>query len=383
MLAFFIAGLVLAAFAGLNVLTWRALNAFHPRRRTAILVVTLLGNAFWPGLLLMLAARGSALSRVTRSVLSPPWFSWLIFIILYSAFVALLALLWLPFRKRRKFQEFGSRPSAIFLAILGVATVFGIYDALVPLRVKQVPVQISGLPRELDGYRFALISDLHVGMFSRPSRIRTIVDRASATAPDAILVAGDFIDDDPYFVPKFLAAFENVPPALPVYAVLGNHEIYGAPEKVTSRMRGQSKVRLLVNEGVLLGKGNGTLWLAGISDYAASEKFAPQFRPDVARALRGRPAAALPILLAHQPKGFPDARNAGIPLTLTGHSHGGQFGIRALNWSLAGVFIPYHMGLYREGAHQLFVSTGAGYWVVPFRLGMSPEIAVIELRSAR
>jgi predicted MPP superfamily phosphohydrolase len=219
-------------------------------------------------------------------------------------------------------------------------------------------------------------------MFSRPSRLATIVERTSAEKPDAILVAGDFIDDDPYFVPKFLRAFAAAPAELPVYAVLGNHEIYVNPGGVVAEMRRQSRVRLLVNEGVPLARGGSALWLAGISDYAASENYAREFRPDVSAALRGKPPSAVPILLGHQPKGFGDAKKAEIPLTLSGHSHGGQCGIRALNWSLAGMFIPYHMGLYREGAHQLFVSTGAGYWLVPFRLGISPEIVVMELKAA-
>lgn len=71
-----------------------------------------------------------------------------------------------------------------------------------------------------------------------------------------------------------------------------------------------------------------------------------------------------------------------IPLTLCGHTHGGQFGIRPLGWSLAGVFLKYHMGLYKEGDSQMYVNTGTGYWLVPVRLGMTPEITVVELHGA-
>ena len=90
-------------------------------------------------------------------------------------------------------------------------------------------------------------------------------------------------------------------------------------------------------------------------------------------------------MLAHQPKAFADARPRAIPLTLCAHSHGGQCGFRPLHWTLAGVFIPYDMGLYRRGASQLYVHTGAGYWLLPWRLGITPEIVLIELhrRAAR
>jgi predicted MPP superfamily phosphohydrolase len=109
----------------------------------------------------------------------------------------------------------------------------------------------------------------------------------------------------------------------------------------------------------------------------------PELRPDVEKSLRGRPPNSYPLLLAHQPRAFRDAKSAAIPLTLCGHSHGGQTGIRRWGWSLAGVFIPYHMGLYREDGFQLFVTTGAGNWLVPFRLGLSPEIVIIELKKAQ
>ncbi len=70
----------------------------------------------------------------------------------------------------------------------------------------------------------------------------------------------------------------------------------------------------------------------------------------------------------------------GIPLTLAAHTHGGQLDIRPLGWSLAGVFLDYHMGLYELGASRLYINTGTGYWLFPFRPGMTPEITLIELR---
>jgi len=162
--------------------------------------------------------------------------------------------------------------------------------------------------------------------------------------------------------------------SIPLFAVLGNHEMYGAPEEFIARIRA-TRVRLLVNEGANV-RG---LWIAGISDYAAR---IPSLRPDMAAALRARPAGAFPILVSHQPKSFEEARQRGVALTVCAHTHGGQCGFRPLRWSLAGLFVPYHMGLYNVGGAQLYVNTGTGFWLLPWRLGMTPEITLIELHRA-
>ena len=249
----------------------------------------------------------------------------------------------------------------------------GVYTALVPLDVRRVPVVLDGLPPALNGTRIALIADLHVGLFTRPSRLKEIFTTANALSPDVVVLAGDLIDDDPVFSTKLLDGTGVLSPSLPLLAVLGNHEMYGAPFEVINRLR-ESRIHLLVNRGVAV-KG---MWFAGLSDYAARVN---TLEPDFKAALLGRPPAAFPIILSHQPRAFPEARQRQLPLTLCAHSHGGQCGFRPLRWSLAGLFLPYHMGLYREGRSQLYVNTGTGYWLLPWRLGLTPEITLIELRS--
>src|SRR5262249_9718117 len=155
--------------------------------------------------------------------------------------------------------------------------------------------------------------------------------------PHVVVLAGDMIDDDPFFTSKLLAATHSLSDSIPLVAVLGNHETYGAPLEVIEHLRG-SRIRLLVNEGINVDG----LWLAGLSAFAAQQ---PALKPDIDRALAGR--SGYPILLSHQPKAFPLAQERALPLTLCGHSHGGQLGIRRIGWSLAGMFLPYHMGLYR------------------------------------
>jgi predicted MPP superfamily phosphohydrolase len=291
----------------------------------------------WPFFPLLRTLTG--FTRIVRAVFGPMWFAWTSFAILYTALLIVVTLAWLPFRRRFRFFEFVRWPSRVFLALTVIGSIAGCYQALVPLRVERVPVTIAGL-RALD--------------------------------PDVVVIAGDLIDDDPHFVPKLLAGTRALDPRTPLLAVLGNHEMYGDPRRVIAGLR-NSRIRLLVNEGVRVGP----IWFGGISDYAWQS---PGLQPNIDQAFAHRGPSDLRVLLAHQPRSFPQAISRNVPLTLVAHTHGGQCGIRPLGWSLAGVFLPYHMGLYRRGASQLYVNTGTGYWLVPFRLGMTPEITLIELR---
>ena len=389
-----------AIFGALNVITISQLIRIHPRRRPLVIALAVICNLMW--LFLPWLNARSDLSRAVRATLGPPWFAWLCFVLVYPA-VALLA-----------FLLKSAWPSRIFLWATLIAIPIGVYTALVPLDIERVPITIADLPPKLNGARIAVVADLHIGLFTRPSRLRQIFAMTAALSPDIVLLAGDLVDDDPYFVPKLLDGIQPLPPSTPLLAVLGNHEMYGRPLEVIDRLRG-SRIRLLVNEGISViptlsasegeragrsgGDGNEAIrstraprplatargdmpagiWIAGMSDYAASMA---ALRPNLDAAMANKPAALFPIVLAHQPRAFPEALRRGLPLTLCAHTHGGQFGFRALHWSLAGLFVPYHMGLYRRGASQLYVNTGTGYWLLPWRIGVTPEITLVQLRAS-
>jgi uncharacterized protein len=371
--------ITLALFAALNVVVVWGLLHLHPRRRIWIWVVVAFCNVFWAFLPLIFATRTSPFTRFVRAFFAPPWFSWLIFVLLYAAFLLLVAAAWKLFFRRLSFREAGHVPSTVFLAVLAILAVLGYYDATVPLRVERPAFQFESLDPALHGTKVAIVSDLHVGMFSRPWRLRKIFERVNAERPDVLLLTGDMIDDDPHFVPKLLDGLRFLDPAIPALAVLGNHEIYGDPHEVIRQLEG-SRVRLLVNRGWAYERSGRGIWFAGISDYAAGTRGRGEdLRPDFDAALAGKPPAHFPVVVAHQPKAIPESVERGLPLTLCGHTHGGQLGSPPFGWSLAGLFLPYHMGAYHEGRSHAYVNTGTGYWLVPFRFGMTPEITIVRL----
>jgi hypothetical protein len=364
--------IALAIFAPFNWIAYRYLTRIHPRRRRLIAGAIVAGNLMWAFFPLLRSS--SAFARAARAILGPVWFGWSSFTVLYSLFLLLVLLAWIPFR-RRAFVEFARTPSRILLWTLLIGFVIGYFHAIVPLRVERVTLRVPNLSPASEGTRLALLGDLHVGLFTRPSRLQKIFDTTASLRPDAVLIAGDMIDDDPHFVPKLLAGTRALPPSIPLYAVLGNHEMYGAPLEAIEQLRG-SRIRLLINEGVALRD----VWIAGVSDPAARDVQRPALIPDLRRALAAKPPRSTAVLLSHQPNVIDEARRRGVPVVLAAHTHGGQLGFRPLRWSLAGVFLRHHMGLYELPPTQLYINTGTGYWLFPFRLGMTPEITLLELR---
>lgn len=352
--------LFIIVILAVNVVTVRRLLRLHPTRKPWIVAGVIVGNVMW--LFLPMLNAQTELSRFLRATFGPPWFAWIAFTFCYALFTLLAIVLRLPPRDA----------SRAFLVAIAIGSIVGCWQALVPLRIERVDVAIANLPPELEGKKLALMGDLHVGLYTRPSRLEKIFATVTSLQPDVALIAGDLLDDDPHFAPKLLAGTRALDPRIPLFAVLGNHEMYGGPEETVAKLRG-SRIRLLVNQGAPVGK----LWIAGLSDFAARK---PELKPDFEAALRGMPAGSMPLVLAHQPKAFDGARQRRLPLTVCAHTHGGQFGFRPLHWTLAGLFLPFDMGLYRRGASQLYVNTGTGYWLLPFRLGMTPEITLITLR---
>jgi predicted MPP superfamily phosphohydrolase len=240
--------------------------------------------------------------------------------------------------------------------------------------VKRTTVPLAGLPPALAGFRIVQITDIHVGPTIKQDYLQAIVDRVNALEADVVAITGDLVDGSVAELRAHVAPLAQLRARHGVFFVTGNHEYYSGVHGWVGELR-RLGIRVLHNEHEVLQHGGAPLVLAGVPDYGGHH-FDPAHASDPAQALRGAPAQATRVLLAHQPRTAPAAAEAGFDLQLSGHTHGGQF----LPW---GFFVPlqqpYTAGLHQLGRLSIYVSRGTGYWGPPKRLGAPSEIAELVL----
>ncbi|WP_394844331.1 metallophosphoesterase [Pendulispora brunnea] len=267
---------------------------------------------------------------------------------------------------------------AAVLAGTGTALGWGIVRGRHAFEIEEVPVRIAGLPRALDGYTIAQISDIHVGLFVGDRELAEGFERVLQTKPDLIVATGDLVDHDEHYIPQMARALASLRGHTRdgVTAILGNHDYYTGAQDVLAGLHAAG-VRTLVNEGLVLrGRDQGGFSLLGVADVFASG--AREEPPSLERALAMVPPDRPRILLAHQPQYFPTARGR-VALQLSGHTHGGQInpGFRP-----ASLFMHYLAGRYEEEGSTLWVNRGFGVAGPPSRVGAPPEVTKIILVSA-
>lgn len=241
-------------------------------------------------------------------------------------------------------------------------------------RFPEIPLRLARGGEELDGLRIALISDLHAGCFMTEHDLCRIFERVAETRPDLVCLVGDLVEsraEESLLVGKALPLLQ---PPLGVFAVPGNHEHRADPGlRLWRRCLEEHGVTVLLNEGRRLRCGAASLWLAGLDDLMRGE-------PDLPAALEGVREEEPILLLAHHPDHFAEAAGAGIDLTLSGHTHGGQItwrGRTPLRHSRLGLWHGHH----RHGHAQLYVSRGVGTTGLPLRIHAPAELPVIRLRT--
>jgi len=195
-------------------------------------------------------------------------------------------------------------------------------------------------------------------------------------------VTGDLVDDRPEDVTAYASALGELEAPLGVFMIPGNHDVYAGWDAVEHRLRRDVRARLLLNETHVIRRGAATLALAGTGDPAGGRRGQSRAAPDVEMTLAGVPNGATVVAFAHNPALWPALTARGVSLTLSGHTHWGQFALPRLGWSLASPFLQHAMGAYRERDSLLYISPGTGYWGIPFRLGALPEVTVVRLRRA-
>jgi uncharacterized protein len=248
------------------------------------------------------------------------------------------------------------------------------------LVVRQVDASLPDLPAAWDGTRIAQISDLHVGPHTSRRFLSRVTESVAALAPDLIAITGDLVDDQAEDVPHFAAAVESLHAPLGVYVIPGNHDVYAGWGEVRRRLQAAlPTATILVNDARILVRDTARLAIVGTGDPAGG-RGTSDVGPDVERTLRPVPAGTTTIALAHNPALWPALVERGVALTLSGHTHWGQFALPRWGWSLASPFLARAMGAHVEGGSLLYINPGTGYWGLPFRIGAHPEITLITLR---
>jgi uncharacterized protein len=279
-------------------------------------------------------------------------------------------------------RQFLARATYAYAATgLGVSA-YGIWSAERLPSITRRTLVFPDLPLGLNGLRIAHLSDVHAGIHMSEGKMREIVKQANALGADLIVQTGDMIDISRSFIPPYVRAFRDLHAPLGVVTVLGNHDRYTGEDAV---IRGvQDAGQVFVKNGFhVIERGGAALALIGIDDPRNWHADDPQ-DGDLDAALRATPPAreAFRILLAHRPGAFDGAAPRGIPLTLAGHIHGGQFYLPVVGWSPGRLITKYVMGHFTQAASQLYVSRGIGVVGVPLRIFVPPEIALFELRRA-
>lgn len=273
-------------------------------------------------------------------------------------------------------RAFLARATALTAGAVALGTVgYGVVAAR-SVNVKRVPIALKTLDPRLNGFRIAVLADVHLSETLRRPFLRRVVNTVNDLDVDAVAIVGDLVSGTVDDLGGDATELTNLRSAQGTYFVTGNHEWYfGAQEWIDYLPT--LGVRVLRNERVEIAANGAAFDLAGVDDLSAAD-WGVGYGPNLDAALAGRDADRPVILLAHQPAEWPDAVKYDVDLQLSGHTHGGQL------WPYGYVVRreqPVLAGLATKGASQIYVSRGVGYRGPPVRVGAPPEISLVELRS--
>ncbi|MER3497268.1 MAG: metallophosphatase [Chitinophagaceae bacterium] len=287
-----------------------------------------------------------------------------------------------------------------FLSWAGTIAGSGLFGSLIygfgnkyRYRLHRLKLSFQNLPAGFKGIKIVQISDIHSGSFTDKHAVSRGVDKILAEKPDLILFTGDLVNNVSDEIKDYLDVFSRLQAPMGVFSILGNHD-YGdyVHWETTDEKKAnleQLKIyhqqmgwKLLMNEHAVLEKANDKIALIGIENWSAKARF-PKYG-NMAHAYKGTEQYPFKILMSHDPSHwdaqvrphYPD-----IDLMLSGHTHGLQFGVElpGFKWSPVQYIYKQWAGLYQEAHQKLYVNRGFGFIGYPGRVGILPEITVIEL----
>ncbi len=290
-------------------------------------------------------------------------------------------------------SEFLSKTALVVASIPFGAMAYGVISGAHDYRLKRVTVKLPNLPKAFDGLTIGQISDIHAGSFFNKTAVQGGVEMIMKEKPDVIFFTGDLVNNSTTEVKNYIDIFNKLKAPFGVYSVTGNHD-YGDYHQWESRdakiknfkdLMEAHKImgyKLLMNDHKLIEQGGEKLAILGIENWGAG-RFSKYGKLD--KAYAGTDEAAVKLLLSHDPSHwdaqvrplYPD-----IDVAFAGHTHGFQFGIEfgGIKWSPSQYIYKQWAGLYTQGNQHLYVNRGFGYLGYPGRIGMPPELTIIELK---
>ena len=257
-------------------------------------------------------------------------------------------------------------------------------------------VAIKGLPDNLKGLKIVQISDIHSGSFTFKDPVKNAIDIINAQQADLVFFTGDLVNSWAEEMEDFMDVFDKIKSKYGVYSVLGNHDyaLYHSrrEEHVERKEENMRKMKathkqlgwnLLMNENAVLNINDTPVAVIGVENYSTKPQF-PKFG-DLNKAYQGTESAALKLLLSHDPSHWEDQVTKDfkdIHITFSGHTHGMQFGVEIpgwIKWSPIKYMYKQWAGLYHQEDQYLYVNRGLGFIGYPGRVGILPEVALIEL----
>lgn len=292
-------------------------------------------------------------------------------------------------------SEFMSKTALVAAAIPFGTMTYGIISGAHDYRVRRKTVYLPNLPKAFDGMKIGQVSDIHSGSFFNKTAVKGGVEMMLKEKPDVIFFTGDLVNNESSEVKDYINIFDKFKAPLGVFSVTGNHD-YGdyVSWKTVQDKRNNFKdlvtahkelgFDLLMNENRFMEIDGERIAVLGIENWGGG-RFAKYGK--LGEAYKGTEDAPVKLLLSHDPshwdaqvrKMYPD-----IDLAFAGHTHGFQFGVEIGNfkWSPSQYAYKQWAGLYQEGSQYLYVNRGFGYLGYPGRIGMPPEITILELKRA-
>ena len=293
------------------------------------------------------------------------------------------------FPERRKFISTTALAAAgIFSALAIDGIIFGKYRHT----VRKVKLRFKNLPESFKGYKIVQISDVHSGSFFNPQKLQKAIDLINEQDADVVLFTGDMVNNYADEFKPFIPLFKSIKAKDGKFSILGNHDYgdYGAwnsrEEKAQNiptlkNYQAEAGFKMLRNENIALEKNGEKIYLLGVENWGI--KPFPQYG-DLDKALKGVPEDAIKVLMSHDPTHFDEVvkkHKTHVHLTLSGHTHGMQFGLdlKNIKWSPVKFKYKKWADLYESEGKYLYVNRGFGVIAYPGRVGINPEITVIEL----